>query len=289
MNEKNKAKSSKKNKTLYKVKWSKKTGAFLIIILILLAVLIINTVVKNVKFDKINIIDEVNLIFNNKVNDNLTDIKSVNDLTTIDEVFVGQHLKFGKYEQDGNTRNGKEVIEWRVLAVQDGRALLISEKLLDFMPYHDKVEEVTWEDCSLREWMNGTFIRKAFDYNEREKIVKTTVSNSDNPEYSTQGGNDTTDKIFALSIDEVELYFVSESDRITYMTEYTKSKVEKRETIYLYLDTDTGAGSWWLRTPGKNNYYAVRVDPHYGYIDWENQFVFFDDLICVRPAIWIEI
>lgn len=42
---------------------------------------------------------------------------------------VGHYVSFGKYEQDNNTSNGKEKIEWLVLEVKDGKALVISKLL----------------------------------------------------------------------------------------------------------------------------------------------------------------
>lgn len=43
---------------------------------------------------------------------------------------VGDIFKFGSYEQDNDTSNGKEDIEWLVLEVKDGKALLISKYAL---------------------------------------------------------------------------------------------------------------------------------------------------------------
>ena len=41
-------------------------------------------------------------------------------------ISVGDVLAFGHYEQDNNPDNGPEPIEWIVLDVQDGKALLLS-------------------------------------------------------------------------------------------------------------------------------------------------------------------
>lgn len=41
---------------------------------------------------------------------------------------AGDYVFFGAYEQDNNTSNGKEDVEWLVLEVKDGKALVISKE-----------------------------------------------------------------------------------------------------------------------------------------------------------------
>ena len=43
------------------------------------------------------------------------------------DISVGDIITFGHYEQDNNLDNGAEPIEWIVLDVQDGKALLLSK------------------------------------------------------------------------------------------------------------------------------------------------------------------
>jgi len=45
----------------------------------------------------------------------------------------GQYITFGAYEQDNNTLNGKGTIEWLVLEVKNGKALVISKYALDYL------------------------------------------------------------------------------------------------------------------------------------------------------------
>jgi len=44
---------------------------------------------------------------------------------------VGDIVYFGTYEQDNDTTNGKEDIKWLVLAKENNRVLVISDKALD--------------------------------------------------------------------------------------------------------------------------------------------------------------
>lgn len=116
---------------------------------------------------------------------------------------VGSTVPFGAYEQD-NTSNGKETIEWLVLANEGNRSLLISQYALDCQQYNpDYWEDVTWETCSPRTWLNSTFLNAAFTADEQEAILKTSVDNSksqSNSNWSTSGGNNTTDQIFQRKI-----------------------------------------------------------------------------------------
>lgn len=72
---------------------------------------------------------------------------------------VGDYVFFGAYEQDNNTANGKENIEWLVLEVKDGKALVTSKYALDCKPYNTSYTDVTWENCTLRRWLNNDFIQ----------------------------------------------------------------------------------------------------------------------------------
>ena len=83
---------------------------------------------------------------------------------------VGDIIKFGHYEQDGNTSYGKEEIEWEVLKVESDRVLVVSKYALDCKPYNTEYTDVTWETCSLRQWLNSTFLNTAFSAEEQKKI-----------------------------------------------------------------------------------------------------------------------
>ena len=80
---------------------------------------------------------------------------------------VGCKVYFGAYEQDNNTSNGKEDIAWLVLAKENNRILVISDKALDCQPYNYLMVNITWETCSLRQWLNDTFFNMAFSSVER--------------------------------------------------------------------------------------------------------------------------
>ncbi len=192
---------------------------------------------------------------------------------------VGDYVAFGSYEQDNNTSNGKEDVEWLVLVKEGDKALVISRYALDCQKYNTSYTDVTWETCSLRKWLNGTFISNAFSSDEQNKIQNTTVTTDKNPSYSTSPGNNTTDKVFLLSITEVNKYFSSDSAR------------QCQGTAYCYAQGAYKAGNgncwWWLRSPGCNSYSAAGVDDggsviNYGDdVDYDNR--------GVRPILWINL
>ena len=119
---------------------------------------------------------------------------------------IGGIVTFGRYEQDGNEENGPEEIEWVVLDVQDGKALLLSKYGLEAKPYNTEYTDVTWETCTLRAWLNSDFLNKAFSTEEQSAILTTTVDNSSSQGYNdliSIDGNNTQDKIFLLSYAEL--------------------------------------------------------------------------------------
>lgn len=192
---------------------------------------------------------------------------------------VGDYVFFGAYEQDNNTSNGKEDIEWLVLEVKDGKALVISKYALDCQQYSTSSTAVTWETCTLRKWLNSNFLGSAFTADERTMIPTVTVSADKNPYYSTNPGNATQDQVFLLSITEVNKYFISDSARQCEPTDYAVANGA--------CESDSGNCWWWLRSPGDYQINAAYVYI-YGDVDDCGDYVL-NDFIAVRPALWIDL
>ena len=204
----------------------------------------------------------------------------------IKNIKVGDTYTFGAYEQDNSTSNGKEAIEWTVLDKDGMSLLLISKQALDCQQYNTSYTDVTWESCSLRKWMNGTFLNKAFNAEEQAQIQNTTVSADKNPEYNTNPGNATTDKVFLLSINEVEKYFNSDEARKCAPTAYAKAQGAYTSDSY---KTASGAATcwWWLRSPGYSQINAAYVRSD-GSVYYSGHPVS-DDADAVRPALCINL
>lgn len=193
---------------------------------------------------------------------------------------VGDYVLFGTYEQDNDTANGKEEIEWLVLDVQDGKALLISKYALDCKPYNRSESNVTWETCTLRTWLNEDFLNAAFSAEEQSVIHTVTVSADKNPKYKTNPGNATQDKVFLLSIVEADKYFASSSARACKPTKYAVANGSNVSNYY-------GNCWWWLRSPGVYQSRAAYGHSDGG-VNGNGYFVNSDDG-AVRPAIWVEL
>ena len=101
-----------------------------------------------------------------------------------------------------------------------GSALIVSEYALDARAYNEDYESVMWATCTLRKWLNGEFYDTAFNEEEKGLIALTKVKNADNPKYGTDGGKDTEDRVFLLSLGEAERYFEDDEDRRAFPTEY---------------------------------------------------------------------
>ena len=96
----------------------------------------------------------------------------------LENISAGSTVFFGNYEQDRDLSTGKEDIEWIVLKVEDNRAFLVSKYALDYKPYNDTAEAITWENCTLRTWLNTEFLNEAFSEEEQAIIELTTLASS---------------------------------------------------------------------------------------------------------------
>ena len=209
-------------------------------------------------------------------------------------VKVGDTITFGTYEQDGDAENGAEAVEWRVLEVKNGKALLLSQNGLEAMPYNETEEAMTWEQCSLRNWLNGEFYNTAFSAEDKSKIVLSKVLNNADANAGVDGGKDTEDFVFVLSVEEAKKYFaedtVVEGGR-NYNTERAAKPsayaATKPLTIVVNGSWYDGSSPYWLRTPGVANHISAIVDYNgeiyafgHGVSEPKNM---------VRPAIWLDL
>ncbi len=193
---------------------------------------------------------------------------------------VGDYVFFGTYEQDNNTSNGEEDIEWLVLDKQDNKILVISKYALDCEQYNTSNTDVTWETCSLRSWLNNDFINSAFNDGEKSVIPTVTVSADKNPIFSTNPGGATQDKVFLLSITEANKYFSSYSSRQCKPTVYATAQ-------RTYVSSSNGNCLWWLRSPGYDQNYAAFV--YYDGDGGEDGRPVDLGSSAVRPALWINL
>ena len=192
----------------------------------------------------------------------ISEYKNVSEILKTDKNLLrvkfkaGNSIAFGNYPQT-KAGNDNTPIEWVVLENDGETALLISRYALDCKLYNEKKEDTTWETCTLRGWLNNEFFNKAFSAEEKQSILQSDVSADKNPEYSTNPGNATKDKVFLLSVVEANKFFKSKDARKCAPTDYAiqqgaytsdSSKVEGRKACW-----------WWLRSPGSDSDFAAFV------------------------------
>ena len=201
-------------------------------------------------------------------------------------VEIGSIITFGTYEQDNDTTNGAEPLEWIVLDVQDGKALLLSKYGLEAMAYNKEAASVTWETCTIRAWLNSDFIDTAFTPDEKAAIQTTLVDNTVPAGFSSDGGKNTEDLVFLLSYQEAfDTYFSSNSSRMCAPTDYANAQGAWSQDSS--ITEGRAAAPWWLRTPGeKSNDTAVSI--FYDGTDHTGGDVDFEGLV-VRPALWADV
>lgn len=237
-----------------------------------------------------------------------------NPRTDSDGVTTWDCVWFGNYWQEdtngdgrANRSDAKTPIKWRVLSVDGDDVFLMADKNLDCCEYNDADTSVTWETCTMRSWLNGygaeankegkdygsnNFLDNAFSEAEQSAIRSANVVNDNNPEYGTEGGNDTLDKVYLLSIGEVM------NPSYGFSSDYSKQDENRRakDTEYAKLQgawvgfgswTDSeGNGDWWLRTPGNDSSHQSSVIPN-GSVNLNGYIVFI--LRAIRPALHINL
>lgn len=264
----------------------------LIAVFILVIVLTAKIIGPNIKYNKAvsmiesgNVLEAYDILTSlNGYKDSEEKIASIHDeykMEKLERASVGDYVLFGKYEQDNNTSNGKEDIEWLVAATNDRKILLISRYALDCKPYNEKYTSITWETCTLRKWLNQDFLNNAFSAKEKAAIPLTKVPAYRNPDYSTDAGNTTQDKVFLLSIMEAEKYFSSNDERKCMPTAYA----EERGVSTKNVDGKNYCW-WWLRTSGGYQSYVAGVMTGGGIAKKGSS----DEYpSAIRPAIWIDL
>lgn len=175
-----------------------------------------------------------------------------------------------------------EPIKWRILSVENGKVLLLSENVLTNLAYYKSsllstftqtalpgggiiiddsyAEENKYSDSYIRTWLNGTFYNDAFTSTEKTKIQQTEVDNSASTTSSSSNSyacDNTTDKVFLLSYSELKNtdYLFSSETNNDVLREKTATDFANAHDSY-YSSSSKGTLSWWTRSPGalKNTY-----------------------------------
>ena len=170
-----------------------------------------------------------------------------------------------------------EPIKWRVLNTDSDQAFIQTDLALDVKGHDRGYANVTWEASSIRSWLNGykaeknqlnkdytdnNFQKYAFNEREQGAIVITGVSNPNNS-YGVSGGNDTEDKLFLLSQEEVSFAGIAEIYGLigNEPKRRRSSTYAKARGVWNSLNSEyAGNCTWWLRSPGDHTRGIMLVD-----------------------------
>lgn len=220
---------------------------------------------------------------------------------------------FGNYWQEDTNGDGtadkndaKTPIKWRVLSVDGDDAFLLADKNLDVQKYNDTHTDVTWETCTMRSWLNGygasdnvcgtdyssgNFLDYAFTASEQSAIKTTNVVNEDNPDYGTEGGNSTSDRVYLLSVGEVtnpDYGFTTSTNSTETRKAVTTAYVAAGGEINSdYMSSAGSTAYWWLRSPGRPSSAASGVNAP-GHVVTPGRYVHVN-FIAARPALHLNL
>ncbi|MDO4647461.1 MAG: DUF6273 domain-containing protein [Eubacteriales bacterium] len=202
-------------------------------------------------------------------------VRDCNAVPSTENIVNKNTLYFGNYEIDDNTENGTEAIPWIVQKTVNNKALLISKYGIEYLPFNDEETDeadIAWEDCSLRNWLNETFIETAFKEEERARIIKS--SDVEHAEDETIVGEDVEDQIFLLSAKEAESLYQDDASRVCILTPYADNK--SKDPIV--------KPCWLLRSDTRNR--NIDQVSYWGKI--YHSYGINDDMV-IRPVMWVDL
>ncbi len=198
---------------------------------------------------------------------------------------TGDKISFGNYQ-------------WRVLERLEDRALIITEYIIERRPYHSVYKETTWADCAIRAYLNGEF-RDKFSAEEQSRMIPVLNRNPDNEWYGCEGGADTHDTIFLLSMEEAACRYFGDSSLKLYNPgknqRYWFERKDKNNSKRIARHEGKKSSDWWwLRSPGRVGVKAVYIHGD-GNIGIQGNNILIGNLSdgeCrggVRPALWLKL
>lgn len=178
---------------------------------------------------------------------------------------------------------------WRILDIQDNMALIITDEVVELRAYHNTYKDTTWYDCETRRYLNSEFLNR-FDENNQSRILLVTNKNMDNPWYGTKAGNESQDRIFLLSLEEVCRFFGDSTDKLYNRGNnryWKKNDVNNSKRLARLVDA-CGCWWWWLRSPGRYNRLAAYIHGTDGCVGVNGNNVT-NDRGGIRPALWLKL
>lgn len=218
---------------------------------------------------------------------------------------VGQIVKFGRYPQGYNGK--KSPIEWVVLDIKQGQALLFCRSNLKRMPFNSQGtgDFIPYADSDVRNFLVNDFEKNAFSPDELKSIIRKTIECTvycfdetkrdgfytvSKKEEIRVANKTSSDRVFLLSVGEVEKYFgLKHGDSVEREIKFNIA-INKYDNILLRSQ------EWNTRTYTSS--YTTRVDQH-SYnssslmkCSSENKVMLqsggYGGNFDIRPAIWVD-
>lgn len=180
-------------------------------------------------------------------------------------ITVGSTIKFGSYWQGKSQSDSKTPIEWRVLAINNNNVLLISEYALSCKPYSSVLLNTPWKNCTIKTWLNTSFLEEAFNPKEQAQIVSMP---------------------FLLNADETNRYFDSNLARQCVPTEYANAN----GSLTMHHNTLANGKNtcyWWLRSHANEQGSVAYVTDSGVIVPQARRFDCLN--IGIRPSLWLQV
>ena len=181
--------------------------------------------------------------------------------------------------------------EWKVLSIENHRALLITKDVIALKPYNESSVPshegstgntfVPWGDSSLCSWLNGEFLM-SFNATELARITNSELD----------GDSSRTYRVFILSPEAVEKYLPTVASRIANLNlpedelgalrpAYPGEWEERQGKPYI----------WWVRIIQRTTYgyFPGNVVLDDGENDTQANRGLHIDTVGVRPALWLQV
>lgn len=200
-----------------------------------------------------------------------------------------EELKLSNQYPPGSAeaRNCFSPIQWIVLFQSETSKLLLSKYAIGGNKFNENDENVTWETCTLRKFLNQIFFEQAFNEYEKNLIVTSDVGPTANPMFDTPQGSSTRDKVMIPSLKEMKQFENNLEIIVCKTTPFSDA------CNVLVNTTDKGTPYydgcvWWLRTSGEDNRRATVVYPDKGNEIYEVGDPVYSSSHGVRPLICIS-
>ncbi len=187
------------------------------------------------------------------------------------------YVSFGMYPQ--TAEGGREPIVWRVLQVEDGRAYILSEYVLEARRIHGDYKEYANRPTARYPGFSGDFTRSEMSlYLNGEFTANFTPG-----ELALLSPDETLGRFTLVSSDELKdrnLGFGTDASRKAWGTDYAKAN-----GLFVYGSSRGNHSPYWTRTQSTTNTQGARCIKSKGELGYINVITEDEGM---RPACWLD-